>query len=114
VAALYHAADVFVLPSIREPYGTVYGEAMAAGLPVVGWAAGNLPHLARHGVEGMAVPAGDRPALTAALRSLAFDEPLRHRMAAAAAARAANLPTWDDTAGMLFAELRAVTAETRA
>ena len=39
----YRSADVFVLPSYREPYGTVYGEAMAAGLPVVGWRAGNLP-----------------------------------------------------------------------
>ena len=44
---LYRSADVFVLPSYREPYGTVYGEAMAAGLPVVGWRAGNLPNLAR-------------------------------------------------------------------
>jgi glycosyltransferase involved in cell wall biosynthesis len=113
VAGFYHAADVFALASVTEPYGTVYGEAMAAGLPIVGWAAGNLPHLARHGVEGMAVPPGDRLALTTALRSLAFDETLRHRMAAAAAARAASLPTWDDTAGMLFAELRAVAAETR-
>jgi glycosyltransferase involved in cell wall biosynthesis len=49
VAAYYAAADAFVLASSREPYGTVYGEAMAAGLPVVGYAAGNLPHLARDG-----------------------------------------------------------------
>src|SRR5690606_36877101 len=49
VAQLYRSADVFVLPSYREPYGTVYGEAMAAGLPVVGWRAGNLPNLARDG-----------------------------------------------------------------
>ena len=53
VAALYRAADVFVLPSLREPYGTVWGEAMAVGLPVVGWRAGNLPHLAEHGREGL-------------------------------------------------------------
>jgi glycosyltransferase involved in cell wall biosynthesis len=43
VAALYRAADVFALPSLREPYGTVWGEAMAAGLPVVGWRAGTCP-----------------------------------------------------------------------
>jgi glycosyltransferase involved in cell wall biosynthesis len=29
---------VFALASVQEPYGTVYGEAMAAGLPVIGWA----------------------------------------------------------------------------
>ena len=48
VAALYAAADVFVMPSTLEPYGTAYGEAMSYGLPVVGWDAGNLPYLAHH------------------------------------------------------------------
>src|SRR5918994_5310736 len=43
VERMYRAADAFVLPSFEEPYGTVWGEAMAAGLPVVGWHAGNLP-----------------------------------------------------------------------
>jgi glycosyltransferase involved in cell wall biosynthesis len=113
VAGFYRAADVFALASVREPYGTVYGEAMAAGLPVVGWDAGNLPHLARHGTEGLAVPPGDVAALARALHSLAVDEPRRRRMAAAAARRAATFPTWDDTARMLFAELRAVVEEAR-
>jgi glycosyltransferase involved in cell wall biosynthesis len=114
VAGFYRAADVFALASVREPYGTVYGEAMAAGLPVVGWDAGNLPHLARHGAEGLAVPPGDRAALAAALRSLAADEPRRRRLGAAAERRAATFPTWDDTARLLFAELRAVAEEARA
>jgi glycosyltransferase involved in cell wall biosynthesis len=51
LADLYGSADVFVLPSYREPYGTVYGEAMAAGLPAVGWRAGNLPHVADTGAR---------------------------------------------------------------
>ncbi|MBV8995830.1 MAG: glycosyltransferase family 4 protein, partial [Pseudonocardiales bacterium] len=66
ISALYHGADVFVLPSVREPYGTAYGEAMAAGLPVVGWRAGNLPHLATHDREGLVLPPGDIGGLTAA------------------------------------------------
>jgi glycosyltransferase involved in cell wall biosynthesis len=113
VVGFYHAADVFALASVREPYGTVYGEAMAAGLPVVGWAAGNLPHLARHGVEGLAVPPGDRVALAAALRSLADDEAGRTAMGAAAATRATEFPTWDETTRMLLDELRTVLKETR-
>ena len=52
IGAIYAAADVFVLPSSKEPYGIVYGEAMAAGLPVVGWDAGNLPTLIDDGIEG--------------------------------------------------------------
>ena len=84
VARLYAGADAFVLPSHREPYGTVYGEAMAAGLPVVGWRAGNLPHLAENGREGIILEPGDIGGLTAALRRLATDEPWRCGLAAAA------------------------------
>jgi glycosyltransferase involved in cell wall biosynthesis len=113
VVGFYRAADVFALASVREPYGTVYGEAMSAGLPVVGWDAGNLPHLARHGVEGFAVPPGDVGALTAALKTLAEDEPRRHEMAAAAKTRSESFPNWDDTARVLFTEIRAVVEETR-
>ena len=109
VAAFYRAADVFALASLREPYGTVYGEAMAAGLPVVGWSAGNLPHLARDGVEGLVVPTGDVAALAAGLLRLVADEGLRRALATAAARRAAGFPTWEQTAQRLFAELRAVT-----
>ena len=108
VSALYHGADVFVLPSVREPYGTAYGEAMAAGLPVVGWRAGNLPHLATHGREGLVLPVGDVDGLSAALRRLIDDEPYRRRLGEAARQRAATLPTWDESAGRLFATLRAV------
>jgi glycosyltransferase involved in cell wall biosynthesis len=106
VAALYQAADVFVLPSLREPYGTVWGEAMAAGLPVVGWRAGNLPHLAEHGREGLLADPGDVAALSAALARLAGDGGLRRRMAAAASTRAAARPTWAQSAALYFAALR--------
>jgi glycosyltransferase involved in cell wall biosynthesis len=111
IAALYRAADAFALASRVEPYGTVYGEAMAAGLPVVGWGAGNLPHLARDGVEGLVVPTGDVPALAAALLRLAGDPDLRGRLGDAAARRAASFPTWRETARRLVEELRAVVAE---
>jgi glycosyltransferase involved in cell wall biosynthesis len=110
VAALYAAADAFALASSREPYGTVYGEAMATGLPVVGYAAGNLPHLARDGVEGLVVPLGDVAALTGALRRIVEDDALRGRLAEAAARRAITFPTWEETAALLFGELRAVAA----
>ena len=109
VAHLYRLADVFVLPSYREPYGTVYGEAMAAGLPVVGWRAGNLPNLARHGREGLILDPGDRAGLAAALRRLVDDARYRARLGSAAADRAGRLPTWDDTAAT-FAELLAAVA----
>jgi glycosyltransferase involved in cell wall biosynthesis len=110
VAAMYAAADVFVLPSIKEPYGTVYGEAMAFGLPVVGWRAGNLPYLAEHEQEGLLVQTGDIAGLAEALRRLAEDPLLRARLGAAARARAAARPTWREVAHLFFDHLRAIQA----
>lgn len=111
LAAIYRAADIFVLPSFEEPYGTVWGEAMAARLPVVGWHAGNLPYLAEHKREGLLAPVGDVQELRRALEQVALDPDLRERMAAAAAARAAARPTWDETATQFFAVIEQVTRQ---
>ena len=106
VAALYQAADAFVLPSLKEPYGTVYGEAMAYGLPVVGWRAGNLPYLADHDGEGLLAAPGDLLGLSGALLRLATDASLRARLGAAARARALARPTWEDSAALFFGAVR--------
>jgi glycosyltransferase involved in cell wall biosynthesis len=111
VAAFYRACDAFVLPSLKEPYGTVYGEAMAFGLPVVGWRAGNLPFLAEHEREGVLVRVGDIDRLADALRRLADDPLLRRRLGEAARVRATSRPTWDDVARMFFAHARELAAE---
>lgn len=106
MAGFYEAADAFVLASLKEPYGTVYGEAMAAGLPVVGWRAGNLPHLADDGREGLIVEPGDVRALARALSRLAGDEDLRKRLGEAARRRAEGRPTWEESAALFFGALR--------
>ena len=106
VAALYANADAFVLPSLKEPYGTVYGEAMAFGLPVVGWRAGNLPYLADHEREGLIVPPGDLVGLSQAMQRLVDDVSLRARLGSAAKLRALSRPTWNDVAALFFRHLR--------
>jgi glycosyltransferase involved in cell wall biosynthesis len=108
VAAFYAAADVFVLPASREPYGTVWGEAMAFGLPVVGWRAGNLPLLAEDGREGLLVEPGDVDALSGALMQLALDGDMRARLGTAAKQRARSRPTWGDSAALFFESIREV------
>jgi glycosyltransferase involved in cell wall biosynthesis len=102
VATLLAAADAFVLASVEEPYGTVYGEALAMGLPLAGWRAGNLPHLADDGREAVLAPPGDIAALTAVLQRLASDQDFRGRLREGARARGRLLPTWEDSARRFF------------
>jgi glycosyltransferase involved in cell wall biosynthesis len=79
----YAAADVFVLPTLHDPWGVVANEAMHFGLPVVTTdAAGCTPDLVRPGVNGLVVPAGNDAALGHALGHLLNDADLRHKMGA--------------------------------
>ena len=75
---------------------------MDAGLPVIGWRCGNLPHLIDDGKQGIVITPGDIRALAGALRRLADNEPERRRMGAAAHRRALSLPTWDQSARQFF------------
>jgi glycosyltransferase involved in cell wall biosynthesis len=96
--ALYAAADVLVLPSVRtatfrEPWGLVTNEAMLQGTPVVasdavGAAAGGL---VRDGSNGFVVPAGDPDALASRLQTLARSSRLRAQLGEAARHDAAQL-----------------------
>ena len=67
--AYFVAADLLVLPSRSETWGLVVNEAMACGVPaVVSDACGCAPDLIDEGRTGASYPAGDVPALAAAIR----------------------------------------------
>ncbi|HEY1594236.1 MAG TPA: glycosyltransferase family 4 protein [Thermoleophilaceae bacterium] len=101
--ALYAAADVLVLPSIRtetflEPWGLVVNEAMHQGTPVitsdaVGAARGGL---VQDGRTGLVVPQGDADALAARLSGIAQNPGLREALGAAARREVAHFtyPAW--------------------
>ena len=56
VARLMAAADVFAMPSLEEPFGLVYLEAMAMQLPVVALDSGGTPEVVEHGRSGLLCP----------------------------------------------------------
>ena len=78
-AKYYSVADIFVLPTLHDPWGLVVNEAMAYGLPIVVTdRAGCAPDLVSD--NGFIVPAGDVDALRQALEQLLNDEELRKEM----------------------------------
>jgi len=62
-----NAADLLVLPSVREQFGQVLVEAMACGLPVIAANAHGPAEIVDHGETGWLVPADDEEAMVKAL-----------------------------------------------
>jgi glycosyltransferase involved in cell wall biosynthesis len=106
VAGMYRSADVFALCSLVDAYGTAWAEAIAAGLPVVGWRTANLPRLAEHGREALMPEPGDLRGLASALHAVTGDAGLRARLAAGARRRAGTLPTWRHSEELFFEGVR--------
>lgn len=77
---LYAACDIFVLPSLKEPFGLVLLEAMAIGKPVIGSKVGGIPDIIRNGVSGFLIEAGNVNELTSRLSDLVSDPKLRAKM----------------------------------
>jgi glycosyltransferase involved in cell wall biosynthesis len=78
VAALLSQATIFALPTLREPFGIAFLDAMACGVPCVGTRIEAVPEIVRDGETGLLVPPGDPAALALALDRLLSD-PMRAR-----------------------------------
>lgn len=76
--AYLHEADVFAIPSRREPFPLAMLEALEAGCAIVGSDVDGIPEGLAHGAAGLLSPAGDSAGLAANLVSL-LREPERAR-----------------------------------
>jgi glycosyltransferase involved in cell wall biosynthesis len=84
----YRASDLFVLPSLFEPFGLVVNEAMLCGLPVaVSDRVGAKYDLVQQDENGYVFPVGDVEALTRILKEVLPDTTERVRLGAAARQR---------------------------
>ena len=107
--ALYSGAEVFVCPSIYEPFGIINLEAMACGTPVVASAVGGIKEVVVDGETGFLVPlkqmtespfeATDPEAfandLATKVNLLMADPVLASKMGAVGRKRAEELFSWD-------------------
>ncbi len=83
LAAWYQAADAFLFPSVKEGWGLVAMEALAAGLPLI---ASDIPVFREYlepDVTALLVPPGDVAALALAMHRLVDDSTTRVRLASA-------------------------------
>jgi glycosyltransferase involved in cell wall biosynthesis len=115
--ALYHACDVFVLPSVTraEAFGMVQLEAMACGKPVVSTnLQSGVPWVNQHGETGLVVPPGDAVGLRTALASLLTDPEQRRRLGAGARMRVEREFTVERMAERALALYEDVLGERRA
>lgn len=60
---VYNAADVYVLPSMEDNLPNTVMEAMACGVPCVGFKVGGIPEMIDHLVNGYVAAAGDAASL---------------------------------------------------
>lgn len=79
IPEILSALDLFVLPSVGEPFGIAVIEAMAAGLPVVATSVGGLPEVVVPYETGFLVPPANHRAISTAIITLLKDKDLRRR-----------------------------------
>ena len=87
-AEIMAQVDLLVHPAESESFGRVIVEGMAAGLPVVGVAAGGVGEIVRHEETGLLAPPGAADVMARYITTLVRDAELRKRYGAAGCRRA--------------------------
>lgn len=81
ISEYYACADVFVMPSVHDPWGLVINEAMCFSLPIIASSlVGSVDDLVHEEENGFVFPAGNVERLAASLKRLVDDPDLRRRM----------------------------------
>jgi hypothetical protein len=83
-SAAWHAADIFVMPTVNEAFGLVFQEAGAAGLPTIATRLNAIPEIVTDGETGVLIAPRDIDQLAAALDRLIGSAELRTAMGRAA------------------------------
>lgn len=115
LAALYHRAQLFVLPVLDIPddvegFGIVFLEAALGHTASVATRVGGIPDAVEDGVTGLLVPPGDPEALAGAIRRLLDDGALREQLAANGERRAREQFAWSALAQRMADVLSSVAA----
>jgi glycosyltransferase involved in cell wall biosynthesis len=99
-------SDLLLVPSYTENHPLVALEALAAGVPVVGYEVGGLPDIIRHEQTGLLAPLLDVTTLSAHLDRLVDNPEMRERLSRNCLEAAQKLLTWPEAARHFLASLR--------
>jgi glycosyltransferase involved in cell wall biosynthesis len=111
LARLYERASLFVMPSLFEPFGLVYLEAMEWKLPCVGSAACAMPEIVLDGRSGRLVKAGDVDELAVTLVDLLREPDRLRAMGECGRSHARDRFPWPKVASRVDAGLRRALAQ---
>jgi len=103
----YSDASVFTMPSLYEPFGVVFLEAMAHGLPCIGADNCAMPEIIDHEKTGFLVPARDPECLANRIIELLKDVELAKAMGNKGENKFINNFTWNHVAERVVDVLRA-------
>jgi len=95
---LYAMSDVFVLPSLYEPFGMVLVEAMASGKPVIGSKVGGIPEIIEEGKNGLLFEPKNINQLKDEIETILSDEKKNKQWGLNGRKRAEKVFNWDNTA----------------
>jgi glycosyltransferase involved in cell wall biosynthesis len=104
----YSEASVFVMPSLYEPFGIVFCEAMSFGLPCIGTSLYAMPEIIKHGETGFIVPPSDEFKLATAIITMLKDPVMCQSMGFEGRKRYQRNYSWDAVAQKM---IHAITAK---
>ncbi len=104
--ALFDGHDIYLFPSLYEPFSLTLIHALALGIPTIASRVGGNPEIVADGQSGLLFAKGDAAGLAAAVRRLAQDGGLRARLAEGGRRSAARF-TFERMVGEMAAFLAA-------
>jgi glycosyltransferase involved in cell wall biosynthesis len=91
---IYNSSDIYVHPSLIEPFGISPLEAQACGVPVVAFSTGGLKHIVAHNQTGLLAPLGHIGEFAKSVFLLASEKGIREEYGENARKRTAEIFDW--------------------